>query len=489
MLGPEVVPLHLSGQRSASIEPSIGVDVCAESIARDRYHPVTRLFLEARARPPLFLWEPTFSDLRSQRLVELLVTWRSLAVNGVVDERAFMALDIGAMRDWTMHVRVLHDGDDFLYERYGDEIARYYGRSNLGETVTDHAGHIWRFFAACYRAVVRRPEPLLTEHSPPQGILVASWRRLILPLCNEEGQVTSFIVGNIAEQPLRSLMDTIPEPALTLGDDGLIVAANQVAADLLGTDFRDLVNVEPPDHVRDLLIQLEALDGAGRASSGEPLTITGLDGELRHIIASIKSTEQMGMRVRVAVLRDVTSREQVFEKFRTLAMTDPLTGLANRRALMDGMREQLQQPARANTRTAVLLIDLDGFKAVNDHFGHDVGDRMLKRVAGAIREVVRADDLVARFGGDEFALLQTAVRDVGDVHALGRKLLDVVRRSVPDGPNQPKLSISIGASLFPDQGSTPESLLKAADRALYNAKRSGRDRMCLEGVRPQAQIG
>ena len=153
---------------------------------------------------------------------------------------------------------------------------------------------------------------------------------------------------------------------------------------------------------------------------------------------------------------------------RRWALTDPLTGIANRRGLGERIEYELARHDRARRKFAVVMIDLDGFKAVNDRFGHHAGDELLRDVADSMREAVRDQDTVARLGGDEFCVLAPETDRAGGGH-LADKVTDAVRR-VTTGLDT--LSASVGVAIYPDDGRTALAVLDAADAAQIAAKRS-----------------
>ena len=158
------------------------------------------------------------------------------------------------------------------------------------------------------------------------------------------------------------------------------------------------------------------------------------------------------------------------DAMRRFALRDPLTGLANRRALDERLGYEVARHTRHGESFAVLALDLDGFKAVNDRFGHDAGDELLRDAAGALVEVVRAQDTVVRLGGDEFCVLAPQT-DRGNAEHLAARVREALA-GVTAGLSG--LSASIGAAVFPADGTTPDALLAAADRAALEAKRRSR---------------
>src|SRR5205814_4400871 len=170
----------------------------------------------------------------------------------------------------------------------------------------------------------------------------------------------------------------------------------------------------------------------------------------------------------VAILEAVVRRlEGERESFRGAAMSDPLTGVANRRALAERIRYEVARHARQEHSFAVLALDLDGFKAVNDRFGHDAGDEILRDVAAALHEAVREQDTVARLGGDEFCVLAPETSRAG-----GEQLADRISSALARVTSGVRgLSASIGVAVFPEDGRNAQAVLTAADERQVDAKR------------------
>lgn len=175
------------------------------------------------------------------------------------------------------------------------------------------------------------------------------------------------------------------------------------------------------------------------------------------------------------LMHDVTKREATASELREQATHDPLTGLANRLFLDDRLAHAVDRARRANTRLAVLLIDLDHFKEVNDSQGHAAGDRLLREIARRIEGAVRAADTVARIGGDEFVVLIEGVASAEATRPVTAKILAELARPVALGEVEAQVGGSIGIAVYPDSGATAEALLQAADSAMYDAKAAGRN--------------
>lgn len=162
-----------------------------------------------------------------------------------------------------------------------------------------------------------------------------------------------------------------------------------------------------------------------------------------------------------------------------MALHDPLTGLPNRRLLEDRMAKALHHARRNEEVMAILYLDLDGFKGINDQYGHGFGDRMLKLLADRLRAVSRQQDTVARIGGDEFILLLAGLNALDDVVLPAKKILDAAAMPFEVEGLQLAVTASIGIALFPVDGDTVGELTSRADAALYDAKRAGRNRFQL----------
>lgn len=171
---------------------------------------------------------------------------------------------------------------------------------------------------------------------------------------------------------------------------------------------------------------------------------------------------------------DVTEQRLADARIRYLAHHDALTGLANRVQLRQRIPEILAQAAKGREITALMMIDLDGFKGINDTLGHDVGDDLLIEISRRLQSMVRETDFVARFGGDEFIILQPGLRDSEGSAALAQRLLHHLAEPVRVGGQEVRLGASIGIALHPQDGNDGDALLKHADIALYCAKAAGR---------------
>lgn len=202
------------------------------------------------------------------------------------------------------------------------------------------------------------------------------------------------------------------------------------------------------------------------------------DGSLFWEIASISPiTDAKGLTTHyVAVKENITERKELQERLEQMAQFDMLTGLPNRRMFLDRLAQTVAVAKRGNQRFGLLFVDLDGFKRINDLYGHEAGDRVLKTVAARLSACIRISDTVGRIGGDEFTVILGALTRYSDAGQVAEKILLALRRPITL-PNGQKDSIgsSIGISVFPDDAEDGDGLLATADDAMYEVKRTGKN--------------
>ncbi len=177
-----------------------------------------------------------------------------------------------------------------------------------------------------------------------------------------------------------------------------------------------------------------------------------------------------------SLMMEIKERKKVEQRLQALTRYDQLTGLSNRKTAEDFLRHILAAAKRTGRQSAVLFFDLDHFKDINDSLGHDYGDKVLKQAAERLSAHVREEDMLARWGGDEFMVILPHIEGVEDVTAFANKLVEVMRKPFMIETHEVRTTISIGIAVYPHSGDKAETLIKNADLALYRAKWSGRNR-------------
>jgi diguanylate cyclase (GGDEF)-like protein/PAS domain S-box-containing protein len=273
----------------------------------------------------------------------------------------------------------------------------------------------------------------------------------------------------------RSLVTSSTDLVLVFGTGGCRYASRSVTnmlgrrdADVLGHGFERFVHPDDRRSVR----------SAG--AHGEPgelhFRLTNRFGERRHLEAHVTDLrEDRHIRGVVLNARDVSERVRLEEQLTDQAFHDGLTGLANRALFRDRLDQALARSERSRETLAVLLVDLDGFKQVNDSLGHDAGDQLLQQVAQRFRQATRPADTLARFGGDEFALLLEGA-DEDRAVAVADRLLERVAKPVSIAGRELAVGTSVGIVLHPGGAGDGDELIRQADVAMYAAKEAGRGR-------------
>jgi diguanylate cyclase (GGDEF)-like protein/PAS domain S-box-containing protein len=291
-----------------------------------------------------------------------------------------------------------------------------------------------------------------------------------------------------SHERFQALADRAPiaifssDAGLRLGyvNDRFSELLGESAERLLGTEWLSFV------HPDDLGTTITALQSALTGTPYDlPLRLVNSNGVERHVHARIvpvrTSRRDTGF---VGTLEDVTERQAWERMLAYQASHDPLTRLPNRRQLFDALVGHMDQPGRPGI--ALVFLDLDEFKLVNDSLGHDAGDHLLMEVADRLRNAVREDDLVSRFGGDEFAILCLGVNDEAHAAHLARRLLEAVTGPVALGTTEFSVSASLGVVLLSNEHQGPEDLLRDADVAMYQAKAAGKNCVALFDERARA---
>ena len=260
--------------------------------------------------------------------------------------------------------------------------------------------------------------------------------------------------------------------------DGIIVDWNVGAEKLYGWSREETVGQpvsilhikDEPDRTAEVL---SAVEKEGKWTGEiKMLHSNGTIGWIESVVVPLLDDDGLPCGA-LGINRDITRRVQSEEELVRLATTDALTGLPNRGLLLDRLEGTLRRAGRQKHCFALLFMDLDDFKDINDHGGHLAGDQVLKEVARDLAAALRDSDTVARIGGDEFAVLIEDCSGIDDARDVGAKVLMAVKRSVAIDGAQYRLTASIGIAVYPDDGDDAMALLSHADEAMYRAKALG----------------
>ncbi len=198
-------------------------------------------------------------------------------------------------------------------------------------------------------------------------------------------------------------------------------------------------------------------------------------GTLVNIEVNANAIEHKGKLINFALVRDITERKRIEAKMQHQVSYDILTGLPNRRLLVDRLREEISRAKRSGSNVALLFIDLDRFKEVNDTLGHYQGDQLLIQAAQRIQQCVREGDTLARIGGDEFVVILSGVTDKAHLQRVAQGIIEVMTSPFSLGNQISYVTASVGIANYPSDVDSLEALISAADQAMYVAKERGRN--------------
>jgi diguanylate cyclase (GGDEF)-like protein/PAS domain S-box-containing protein len=289
-----------------------------------------------------------------------------------------------------------------------------------------------------------------------------------------------------SESRLRRLIDTVPAMISAVDSSGRITLINSAHRRLHGIDpataaDQTLAQVHGEDYAtQHLVLNAKVFETAATVPSFEHEVIAPGSNQ-EHTLLTTKSPllDEAGRVAEVVTVSlDVTELKRAEAQIRHQAGHDALTGLPNRALFKDFLEHALARARRGNTQAAVLLLDLDRFKGVNDAFGLPCGDLLLQAVAARLQTCLHDGETIARLGGDEFAILQPDVRRPDDPRALARRMIDSFGEPFEANGEEVHTSVSIGITMFPADGPTADRLLKNAELAMYRAKSNGRNGSC-----------
>ena len=407
-----------------------------------------------------------------------------------------------ALREQTTQLRVLADNVPALiayYEQQGFRCTfanRHYAsalgwtpENILGRTAAEIVGERgWQQIRPYIEQVVETRAQVSYERELTDTAGRPQWLEVdVLPNFDDEGElsgafvrVTDITKHRLAERAVRESEERLAKfmqasaEGILFHRNGTVIDINAPICELTGYARDEVIGRQTseflaPDH----LPRAQQALATGAETAWESVAL-GRSGERIPVELITRSIMRNGERLRLVIVRDIRERLAAQARIHHLAHHDALTGLPNRAAF--GLQlEQLTASHRAgDAQIALLFIDLDHFKRINDSLGHLVGDLLLQTVTARITASLRADDVVARFGGDEFMVLIPGVTDRSVVEQVAGKLLAVIEAPLEAAGRSISVSPSIGVSLFPEHGRTPAELIQHADAAMYMAKARGR---------------
>lgn len=424
------------------------------------------------------------------------------------------------------------DGD-YIHLEYGREIARAAGGTRIGERVSTMTPRVAQFTVACCDSALADGMPRYTVHRALKTVRVSLWERLVMPATARDGSRFLIVFSRplqFREELLTTVLDTSPSGIVALravrDDEGniertVIVTANRRAAAIAGREGEDLldgdaqvslpfladtavwkrclyaIELRRPDLIetaytangRTVWLQISvALLGDGLV-----LTITDISDlilanrALQDRAATLALEIGRERATRRALSQEIGEREEREKELRRLAETDPLTALLNRRSFTEKANAAIQACQAEGSGIALIMVDLDHFKAVNDSHGHPAGDAVIRAFADLLLGVVRSErDLVGRFGGEEFAILLPG-GDLEDAMRIALRIQQMLTtRRLPVSET---LALQVSASLGIATCQTPRTvsaLVERADKALYRAKNEGRG--CIRIADPDLSV-
>ena len=351
--------------------------------------------------------------------------------------------------------------------------------ANLWKTIT--AGKIW------HGEIINRRKDgsLYTEEMT------------VTPVRTDSGEITHFVgikqditarkliehALQQAEQKYRSIFEDAVVGIFQTTPEGRFLSVNRALAQMYGYGSPEQFMAEVTDVTRQLFVDpnhygevTQLLEQHGVASNVES-EIFCKDGNKKWILANVRAVRGADGKIlrREGTIQDITERKAAEGQVQFLAYYDALTGLPNRTLFQDRLAKALASARRRREKVAVVFLDLDRFKTINDSLGHSVGDLFLKKVAERLKKFVREQDTVARLGGDEFVVVLTGVKDPADAAVAADRIMQEMAPAFVVQEHLLSVTCSLGISVFPDHGTDAETLLKNADAAMYCAKDNGRN--------------
>lgn len=283
-------------------------------------------------------------------------------------------------------------------------------------------------------------------------------------------------------EKVRIVLDNASEGIVTIDEYGTIQAFNRAAETLFGYAAAEVVGrnisliVPSPDKERhDAYMRRYRATGHGRVvNTRRQVRVQRRDGLVFPVEMSMSKVELPGEQLFTAIIHDITERLQMEQRVHRLAYHDALTGLPNRALYFDRLAHSLALAQREKLQVGLLMLDLDGFKQINDRLGHEAGDRVLQEVAKRLQPLVRDSDTVARLGGDEFVIILSSIADRAAAEDVARRACTIIDQPFVLPATSVSLGVSVGVAVYPADGLTADELARVADARMYDSKERGK---------------
>lgn len=433
-----------------------------------------------------------FRDITNRKNAELLLkesemTYKVLAENSLTgiyihqdDKYVFVNEVFAKMHGYTREELI---GKDYLLLNYPDD--RSMVRNRVSQILKGQ--NKWR----------------IGENRRKKKDGTAFWCQLIVSRINYKGRPA--IMGNViditerkrTEEALsneatrrRILIEQSRDGIVVLDHNGKVNEVNHRFAEMLGYSVEEARHLYVWDWdtqwTREQLLQMiHSVDTTGDHFETYHRR---KDGTVIDVDISTSGSIYDGQKLVFCVCRDITERKRIEQKLSLMATHDSLTGLPNRILLTDRFNNAVERAKQDTNLLAIMMLDLDRFKDVNDSLGHDIGDKLLREVSKRLEKSLRKSDTIARIGGDEFVLLIPEIKLKEDIVRIAQKILDCFIKPFIFNERKIKITTSIGVAVFPEEGDDFEYLMMKADKAMYCAKEKGRNNYKISGDREIAGI-
>jgi len=442
-------------------------------------------------RPDGYRFAGTFSDITREKHVESereeVLSQLHAVVSGLPVGITVFDEDLRLLfwNDHIYDILGLPQGAVYKYVRFEDLI-RYpaergeYGPGNPDELVAQRAALARKFEPHRFERAARDGRTLVVDGYPFRfGGQISGFVTTYTDITEQKRNADRI---SHQHQVLKAIIDNFPG-GISLFDGNLrLVASNPLFKNLL--DFPDPLLDRPEVHFEELMrFNIER----GEYGPGDPETMVDMlmsrarnpqPHKMERTRPNGQTLEIIGAPIPdggfVTIYMDISERKRAEEQIRHMALQDPLTHLPNRLSLNDQIEQALARAASQEEQFALLFLDLDGFKEINDSLGHDAGDELLIQIARRLRDTVRETDLIARLGGDEFVVLLRDIENDDVARRLADDVIAQIAKPYRLSMAETNVGTSIGIAVHPRHGKLREALLKAADEAMYEAKAAGR---------------